>query len=596
MFKTWLQKNPVSKNLFTEPLFPPASDRAFWSSVLSNEYITLAEAQRTTEWPIIRATQYMEYQKSGDRQAQETPHFARRRKLKTLILGELAQYEGKYLPEICDGVFLVCEETFWGISAHMDRAKNSHFLPAFSDPYIDLFAAETAEILAVIYSLFYDELNAFCPEILSRVEYEIQRRIITPYLSNKDFSWMGYHKAPNNWNPWIISNLLTVFLSMPIDEMLFRKGLEKMFVEINHYYAAMPDDGGCDEGCYYWEKAGGEVFTFCNQLSIASGGKVDLFGNKKLYNIIHYIVKAHISGNYFVNFADGNARINVVSPAIYGFGLRSGDKEFCRFAATLTKRLHKDVTLPDEGSMKDLLFPLIYSKAMDKEECFEPRDKYVLPDLQNAFLRSGSWYCATKGGHNEESHNHNDVGNIIVFEDGNPVLIDVGCGVYTKSTFSEKRYEIWTMQSGYHNLPVLNGFEQLNGKSYRADRFEVVDKTAEVSFANAYPREAGVLSAVRSVTASADGITIQDKFAFCGNKNTFEEHLLTLLPVKETEQGLILGEKYLLETDLPAKIQWKDFDGDKKLVSVWGTEGVSRVKFYGDSGKYATVNIKIRKL
>ena len=239
MFNTQLQKNKLSKNLFTNSLFPPASDRAFWNSVLSDEYITLAEAQRKTEWPIIRATQYMAYQKSEDRLAQETPYFTRRRKLKTLILGELAQYEGKYLPEICDGVFLLCEETFWGISAHMGRVKNSYFLPAFSDQYIDLFAAETAEILSVIYSLFYDEIRAFCPELLSRVEYEIQRRIIASYLSNKDFGWMGYHKAPNNWNPWILSNLLTVFLSMPIDETIFQDGLKKMLVEINHYYAAV---------------------------------------------------------------------------------------------------------------------------------------------------------------------------------------------------------------------------------------------------------------------------------------------------------------------------------------------------------------------
>lgn len=596
MFKSWCKENRISKSLFTKPLLPQASDRGYWKNVLSEEYIALADEQMKVEWPLIRATQFMEFQKSGNRIAQEDPYFVRRRKLQALVLGELIQYEGRYLPEICDGIFLLCEESFWGLSAHMNRVENSHYLPSFSDHYIDLFAAETAEILTVIYFLFYDEIKAFCSELLSRLEYEIRRRIITPYLSHKDYFWMGYDMVPNNWNPWIISNLLTVFLIMPMDETLFCNGVEKMFIEIDHYYASIPEDGGCDEGSTYWGKAGGKLFSFCNQLFITSGGNVDLLGDKKLYNIMHYIMKAHINGNYFVNFADGSARINIVSPAIYGFGLRTGDKDFCRFAATLTRSLNQALMLPIGGSMNDLLSTLIYAKSMEAEEDYRPQDAYVLPELQVACLRSDSWFCATKGGNNREMHNHNDVGNIIIYEDGSPVLIDVGSGVYTRFTFSEHRYEIWTMQSGYHNLPVLNGVEQRNGKEYRADGFKSVGKTAEVSFAAAYPQEAGVLSAVRNVHVGDDGITMTDTFTFCGDKNTFQEHFLTLLPVRETPQGLILGEKYLLETGLSAKVQWKDFEKDRNLVKAWGVEGVYRIELSDDCGQNEKVTIKLKKI
>ena len=37
-------------------------------------------------------------------------------------------------------------------------------------------------------------------------------------------------------------------------------------------------------------------------------------------------------------------------------------------------------------------------------------------------------YLAAKGGHNAESHNHNDVGSCIMFVDGLPGIIDVGWG------------------------------------------------------------------------------------------------------------------------------------------------------------------------
>ena len=38
-----------------------------------------------------------------------------------------------------------------------------------------------------------------------------------------------------------------------------------------------------------------------------------------------------------------------------------------------------------------------------------------------------------------------------------PVFLDAGVGTYTRKTFSSERYSIWTMQSNYHNLPMING-------------------------------------------------------------------------------------------------------------------------------------------
>ena len=37
-------------------------------------------------------------------------------------------------------------------------------------------------------------------------------------------------------------------------------------------------------------------------------------------------------------------------------------------------------------------------------------------------------------------------------------------GTYTKQTFGKDRYTIWTMQSNYHNLPMINGVPQKFGQ------------------------------------------------------------------------------------------------------------------------------------
>ena len=75
---------------------------------------------------------------------------------------------------------------------------------------------------------------------------------------------------------------------------------------------------------------------------------------------------------------------------------------------------------------------------------------------------------AVKGGHNGEHHNHNDVGSFVVASDGVPVIVDAGRPTYTQQTFGEGRYDIWTMQSGWHNVPVIAGHEQSPGARFAA--------------------------------------------------------------------------------------------------------------------------------
>ena len=43
------------------------------------------------------------------------------------------------------------------------------------------------------------------------------------------------------------------------------------------------------------------------------------------------------------------------------------------------------------------------------------------------------------------SHGHNDSGSFIVFQDGEPLFIDIGVGTYEKKTFSKERYTIFSM-------------------------------------------------------------------------------------------------------------------------------------------------------
>jgi hypothetical protein len=164
-----------------------------------------------------------------------------------------------------------------------------------------------------------------------------------------------------------------------------------------------------------------------------------------------------------------------------------------------------------------------------------------LPGLQvlAARDRAGStagWFVAAKGGHNAESHNHNDVGHFVVFRDGCPLLVDAGVEVYSRQTFSAERYRIWTMQSAWHNLPTINGIEQAAGRQFAAREVTMAETPAgprlTLELAGAYPAEAGVTSWRRTVAlVRGQGVTVRDGFTLAAVKAPLHVHLLTASPV-----------------------------------------------------------------
>ena len=142
-------------------------------------------------------------------------------------------------------------------------------------------------------------------------------------------------------------------------------------------------------------------------------------------------------------------------------------------------------------------------------------DDSWLPRLQVMTARRGSLFLAMKGGHNDESHNHNDVGSFIVYADGQPLLIDPGTGEYTSKTFSSGRYSIWTMQSQYHNLPRINGCDEKEGRQFAAQAVNYRKGSLDMRIEGAYPPEARVKSWKRSVRIDGKKkarVTITDSY------------------------------------------------------------------------------------
>ena len=95
------------------------------------------------------------------------------------------------------------------------------------------------------------------------------------------------------------------------------------------------------------------------------------------------------------------------------------------------------------------------------------------PETEFCYVRNKKAFFAAKGGYNDESHNHNDAGSFSLWVNNMPVIIDAGVGTYTRQTFSSERYTIWTMQSNYHNLPMINGVPQKYGRQYKVRKLKL---------------------------------------------------------------------------------------------------------------------------
>jgi hypothetical protein len=157
-------------------------------------------------------------------------------------------------------------------------------------------------------------------------------------------------------------------------------------------------------------------------------------------------------------------------------------------------------------------------------------------------------YLAAMGGHNGKSHNHNDVGNFVVFVDGSPLFVDVGVGTYTAKTFSGDRYSIWTMQSAYHNLPTLNGVMEKAGPQFKARNVKYQTTPDRVTWsldiAKAYPAEARIDSWNRTLLFDRvrQEIEMRDEYEA---KDTVQTYTLSFMTPCSVE---IIGKDSLMFT------------------------------------------------
>jgi hypothetical protein len=401
----------------------------------------------------------------------------------------------------------------------------------------------------------------------------------------------GGGRRPNNWNPWINSNVLAATLLLERNEERRLALVRKVLRCADRFFVPYPSDGSCDEGPSYWGRAGASLFENLELLHSATEGGFDVFDDPVVQEMGRYIVRMHVAGEVFVCVGDCDVVANPPRELVFRYGERIQDTQMQALAASglVGAELWSESRGP--WSIMRVLPALFNLEKLRSAKVAPPliRDVWLgNADMQLMVARdkagtTDGLLVAAWGGHNGQSHNHNDVGNYIVYQDGQPVLIDVGRPTYTRQTFSRDRYKIWAMQSAYHNLPTVNGQMQGVGTKYAADDVEYRsdESSAELAMnlASAYPQSAGIVSWLRSVQmARRDSVQITDEFALSKPTSDIVQHLITPCDVEVLGKARLrlfdkkAGTEVLIRFSPPGldvDVETIDLE-DAKLTEMWG--------------------------
>ena len=569
---------------------PIASSR-FWKENMDertrNGFIDNGRPYLGKPWTAIPLSVFQEYSLHGNRSNYEGLSFALRRQLACMVMAECMQDSGVFIKDIVKGLHYFVSETWWGIPAHYPKAQ-----PDADLQVVDLFNAETANLLVWTCYMLEKRIKAVDKDICNTIRKEVRRRVLIPARTT-DYDWKRYSW---NHNTWTCANWLSCILFCETDRRQQIDDICQVLRCLDVFIDGYPEDGGCDEGVRYWDRAMGSLFECMQLLSLASNGQVTLPATDKIKAMADFIYRMYIGNGYYVNFAASNARSLPNINILYPLGVALNDQTMCRHAAFIAKQ-YGYISQPwklfnQTGNFPTVSRELCFLRLMKRFEKEQAEEALVpsswLPEREIFTARNDDGlFVAAKGGHNDESHNHNDIGNFIVYGNGQPLLIDLGSDTYTAKTFSSERYTLMDTRSAYHNVPLINGQEQEAGKSFRSSNAtnQRIGETQifSLDIAKAYPPKASVKAWERQFSVSDNNITVTERYELEKVKGPTILVLMTCHVPQQEKSGTLVfnrpdGKFAITYSPSQLNVETETVDLSKTAMkSSWGKQ-VYRIK------------------
>ena len=442
----------------------PITDRNAWNTLAKNPAFqnVVKDAEKTVATPIpeLPESLYMDYYTTGNRSRYQNVRSQKYSRLWKLVLGECIENKGRFIAPLEELIRSICADPSWVLPAH-DRNAEVYKGTA---TYADLTATDTSVELGLAVVWLGDKLS---PEIRKLILDNVERRTFAPYEAavkeNKRLG-MGWITTTNNWNS--VCHAGTVGAALVLLESPQRRAWYIASAErsMEDFFRGFTPDGYCSEGMGYWNYGFGNFADLAEMVCQATQDNVDFFAMPLVKNCSLFAPRMEVASEQFAAFADCSITAKP-NPVLVGF---------------LSKRLGLGLTeyekaTPGPGSLKSVgvyCFPNSAAK-IPAASVAAP----ILKELRTEFPDAGILICrpkqnqpnplalVCKGGHNNEHHNHNDVGSFTIMYAGKMPILDPGGEVYTQRTFSNQRYDSRLLNSFGHPVPVINGQLQKTGRN-----------------------------------------------------------------------------------------------------------------------------------
>lgn len=584
---------------------PDATDRAAWRAVdpaAREALLARADAEAGTPWPDLLLSHWAAYGSAGSRLAYEDPFFARSERTRRAVLAAALDPTERRVSEAADGLWLLCEQSTWCWPAHDDAFARGRATTNVASPVLDLGAGEAVALAAWADLVIGPLLDALRGGLRDRLRSEAARRVFAPLLE-REWHWEGTEDRVHNWAPWIHGNVLIAAQALAADDL--RAGLEARCVDgLDRYLAQLPADGAIDEGFAYWWQGAGRALDALGIIDRITGGAVarEIAGGSLagLGELVRFPERVHLGGPWYASYSDAEPR--APEPLPWHSLVRAARlAELPETEAFAARRLDLARTVTSSSDTQAGLGRQVLA-LLDADLPRGGAGPDPLParvDLRSigvgiARERAGDargLALVVKAGHNDESHNHNDLGAIEIVVDGVPLVIDPGRETYTAQTFSAERYGLWYVSSDWHSAPLPRGLVQEPGARARAEA-RATASGWELDLDLAYPLKEG--ESWRRTAELADGaVRIRDAWRLSGG--TARAVLVCVGEPRETSEGFVVpgregSRALLLSHDAAAASVETRAVEDPIMARSWGPV-ISRIVLEADP---AAASLEVR--
>lgn len=485
---------------------------------LYNEAIAEGNKYLDYDWGSLTASKYTDKQSDAYMEVYK----ARRTALASLALAEHIERKGRFLSDIINGIWVICEESTWQTPDGCGHLKD------IQNPRFDTNTSKTASLLALSVHLFRKEMPV---NVKKRVLFEVRNRVLNLFRDAKQLT-------PEN----TAHALLACVFAEPEEEKR-RDIVDKTLNCLEFFLCEYTREGirvKSEQSMYLWSAY---IFDILEILYNVTDQKFSVFSDEKAKIAAESIYRIHIGNDGF------SERFSEEDGArIYLFGNRMDHKKLMDFGASEFLKI-ENKTLPDSSNLFHKLYSVKFaSEISEYGDNFDEQECGYIDSMDIFVKKTKNFSVAIKGGASA-------AGNLMIYLDNEPYVVDL-----------EKS----------HNLPVINGFTQFSNTKNAT--CEHMDNGIRVDLSATYPKDAGVNRWVRTVEAEEKFIIITDEYDLKTNDDLKLIMIMKEKPILSGDKILVGDAQILWEGDLALRMELvksKHYDYVYRLIFIIKDDSLS---------------------